>query len=227
MGSSLALSAFIVGIGGLFFLNRDSSAVTSKALWIPVIWLWINFSRPMSSWLGISTPNASGADPASNSLDQLVAGALMLLGFIALLRRRREAMSLLRACWPIGLYFSYCLVSMLWSDFPAWGFKRWFRALGDLIMVLIIATDAQPAAALRRLFSRVGFVLIPTSILLIKYYPNLSVAYDAWGFQTTIGVAMDKNMLGVATYVLTLGAVWQVLWLLRDRTQPNRGRRLL
>ena len=45
-------------------------------------------------------------------------------------------------------------------------------------MVLIVATDAQPTAALRRLFSRIGFVLLPASVLLIKYYPQLGQGCD-------------------------------------------------
>ena len=46
--------AFLIcstGIAGLFFLDRDKSVRTSKALWLPVIWLWIAASRPVSLWL--------------------------------------------------------------------------------------------------------------------------------------------------------------------------------
>ena len=41
----------IVGIVGLFVLERDKGARTSKALWIPVAWLFINCSRPVTLWL--------------------------------------------------------------------------------------------------------------------------------------------------------------------------------
>jgi len=51
-------------------------------------------------------------------------------------------------------------------------------------MVMILVTEAQPTAAIRRFVSRVGFVLLPISVLLIKYYPNLGQAYDQWGTQT-------------------------------------------
>ena len=36
-------------------------------------------------------------------------------------------------------------------------------------MVLIIVTDDEPRAALQRLYSRVGFILLPFSIVLIRY----------------------------------------------------------
>src|SRR6266699_3115389 len=91
MGSSLALLVFAVGICGLFFLDRDTSARTSKALWLPVFWLWINGSRPISAWLGMSLPEESpGQLPATSAVDQLVAGILMLLAIIVIVRRRRN-----------------------------------------------------------------------------------------------------------------------------------------
>jgi O-antigen ligase len=169
-----------------------------------------------------------GQPPVPSTLDQLVAVTLMLLGVIVLIRRRREVTSLLKASWPIVLYFTFAVLSVLWSDYPGWGFKRWIRALGDLIMVLLVATDAQPVAALRRLLSRVGFVLLPASVLLIKYYPNLGRGFSQWGdgvFNT--GVTTNKNSLGVLVLFVALGALWQVIALLRDKTQPNRTRRLL
>src|SRR4029077_16324715 len=119
----------------------------------------------------------------------------------------------------------YCLLSVCWSDYPVVAFKRWIKATGDIAMILIVLTDEQPIAALRRLFSRVGFVLVPLSLLFIKYYPMLGRRYDPWtGFQMNTGVTFDKNMLGVITFVLLLGAVWRVLALLwSDETPPYRG----
>jgi len=220
--------AFVAGIGVLFFLNRDHSARTSKALWLPVIWLCIHGARPPSFWLGMELPREiPGQLPAASPLDQSVAALLILFG-VLVIRRRRHARAVLRASWPILLYFSFCLVSLLWSDFPGWGFKRWVRAVGELVMVLIVVTDAQPAAALRRLLSRVGFVLLPASVFLIEYYPDLGTAgYAKAGYLTYVGVTDNKNALGAVTFLLALGTLWQVLSFLRDRQQPNRARRLL
>ena len=115
---------------------------------------------------------------------------------------------------------------MLWSDFPGQSLQRWIKALGELVMVMILATDTQPTAALGRFLSRVGFVLLPTSMLLLTYYPNLGRSYES-GSEMNIGVTTNKNGLGVWTFVLTLGALWQVLRVFRERKQPNRARRLL
>ena len=73
---------------------------------------------------------------------------------------------------PILLFFSYCAVSILWSDYPDVALRRWIKALGDLVMVMIILTDPEPLAALKRFLARTGFLLVPVSVLLIKYYPD-------------------------------------------------------
>src|SRR5260370_20311698 len=43
---------FVVGILGLLVLDHDKGIRASKALWIPVAWLFINCSRPVSMWRG-------------------------------------------------------------------------------------------------------------------------------------------------------------------------------
>jgi exopolysaccharide production protein ExoQ len=122
----------------------------------------------------------------------------------------------------------YCLLSLFWSDYPDVGFKRWIKAVGDLVMVLIVVTDGHPTPALKRLITRAGFILLPVSILMIKYYANLGRAYDQWsGDVSNCGVAINKNMLGVVTFVLTLGALWIFLSTIRDKDYPDRNRHLV
>jgi len=228
MPPQVATLFFVVGIAGLFYLDRDKSARTSKALWLPLIWFSIAASRPISAWLGMSPPpEIAGQLPEGSLLDELIAMALMLFGVVVLCLRRKDLPRLLKSSWPVVLYFSFCLLSLVWSDFPAWGFKRWIRSLGDLIMVLVIAKEAQPSAALRRLFSRVGFVLLPLSVLFIRYYPGLGQSFDAYGHGEYTGVTTNKNTLGDLAFLIGLGALWQVLTLVHDKEQPNRSRRLL
>lgn len=229
MPPQIATVLFAFGIAGLFWLDRDNSVRTSKALWIPVIWLWIAGSRSPFAWFGMGVAaNALDQLPESSVPDQLLAGSLMLLGLVVLIRRTKEVTSLLKASWPITLYFSFCLISVVWSDFPLWGLKRWVRALSDLIMVLIVFTDPQPIAAFKRLFSRVGFVLLPVSVLLIRYYPHLGSGWDPWGgTRMFVGVTPNKNVLGNLVYLVGLGALWQILSIVRDKEQPDRGRHLL
>ena len=228
MSPSLALLICIVGSAGLFFLNRDKSVHTSKALWLPVIWIGIVGSRPISVWLGIGPPPG---DPNvlidGSPADRLFFEVLLALGIIVLIRRSGRIRPFLSGSWPILLYFSYCLLSVSWSDFAEVSFKRWIKSIGDLVMALIVITDAAPAEAFKRLISRLGFVLLPASILLIKYFPNLGRGYDPSGEPMNTGVTPNKNSLGVITLVIALGVVWYVLDLLRAKDRPNRGRHLI
>ena len=153
---------------------------------------------------------------------------IIAAGVVALIRRGSKVFDAIRANGVIAAYFGFCLVSVLWSDFPAVSAKRWIKAIGDAVMILIVVTDSSPVGAFKRLVSRVGFVLLPPSILLIKYYPALGRAYDVWhGNVINIGVTTNKNMLGVIVFVITLGTFWRVLTLIRSSNQPNRFRHLV
>jgi exopolysaccharide production protein ExoQ len=225
MNPSLARLLFMVGIAGLFYLDRDRSVRVSKSLWLPVIWLWIIGSRPVSVWFGM-TPAVTAAVEGS-PFDAVIFGVLLVAGIVVLVNRSKRASVSLRASWPVLLYFAYCLISVVWSDFPDIALKRWIKAIGDLAMVLVVVTDPEPVAAVERLISRVGFILMPASILLIKYFNDLGRAYDPDGDQMNTGVTTNKNMLGVITLVISLGAVWRFVNLLLSKREPNRTRKLL
>src|SRR5262245_2525644 len=73
MNPSLASLVYAVGIAGLFYLDRDKSDRTSRALWIPVIWFWITGSRAVSLWLngGIASAD-SGQIMEATPTDNIV-----------------------------------------------------------------------------------------------------------------------------------------------------------
>jgi exopolysaccharide production protein ExoQ len=229
MNPSLASLVYACGIAGLFYLDRDKSARSSKALWLPVVYLWIIGSRPVSFWLGVAPSAATDMQMDGSPVDAAFFGILLILAICVLAYRGRRVLSFLNANAPILIYFMFCLLSVIWSDYPGVASKRWIKAIGDIAMILVVVSDEEPVAALRRLFSRTGFILIPVSLLYIKYYPALGRQYDPWtGMQMATGLTSDKNMLGVVTFVLTLGAVWRVLALIwPNETLPGRGRHLI
>ena len=212
MNPSIASLVYVCGIAGLFYLDRDSSIRTSKALWLPVVYLGIVGSRPISAWLGMAPAYGTDVQMDGSPVDRVFFAALLIAAIFVLAGRGRRIFAFINANWLILAYFLFCLVSVFWSDFPGVALKRWIKSIEDLVMILVVITDEQPVAALRRLFSRTAFVLIPLSLLLIKYYPYLGRGYDAWsGSPTNLGVTSNKNVLGVITFVLLLGAVWRVL----------------
>jgi hypothetical protein len=216
MSPLIATLVSAIAILALFVLDRERKVRTSKALWLPVAWIWIVGSRPISSWLGLGAMTSSAAD--GSPFDASVFALLLFAGIIVLVSRKSRTSACLKAGWPILIYFAYCLLSVLWSDFTDISFKRWTKAIGDLVMVLIVITDPMPAAALKRFLSRVGFILLPASVLLIKYFGDLGRAFDPWGGLAITGVTTDKNMLGVITFVISLGACWRVLVMAHSAT---------
>jgi len=181
----------------------------------------------LSQWL--QAP-ALGAEEIleGSPIDRLVYTGLLAVGLIVLVIRGQRVGKFLRANALILLFFLYCAVSLLWSDFPDVAFKRWTKALGDLVMVLIVLTDHEPTAALKRLLARMTYVLIPLSILFIKYYPSLGRGYGIWqGEVGYTGVSTNKNTLGVICLIFGLGTMWRILATYRDRNCEGRTRKLI
>jgi len=199
----------LIGIVGLFWLDRRDGW-TSPANYVPFFWLLIAMSRPVTSWT--SSPSSVAERAASylegSPLDRSILIALIVLAGITLWRRKEATLAILRGNTPIILFLLYCLVSVSWSDYPMPAFKRWIRAVGDVMMILVILTDKQPETAIKSVLSRVGFILVPLSILFIRFFPELGRAYSIGGRPMWTGVCTDKNGLGAICMIV--GAV--VLW---------------
>jgi O-antigen ligase len=206
-------------------LDRQKLVRTSWALWLPVVWILIVGSRPVSGWWGESGQTVEATLDGS-PVDAAVFGMLLVGGLFVLIVRHARAWELVRANPVVVLYFVYCLASVTWSPFPAVAFKRWMKAVGDPVMILVVLTDVQPVEAVKRLFLRVGAILMPASIYMIRY-SELGRGYDPDGHPMNTGVTTNKNTLGLLTFIVGLSVLWSIWTLLRDKEDPNRGRRLL
>ena len=222
MPQGVATVVYGLFILALFLLDRDRKSRVSPALWIPVAWVLLAGSRMVSDWLEPARVITSPDQYLEGSpLDRLVLTGLLAAGLMVLLARGRRAGTFLRANGPILLFFLYGAVSVLWSDYPDVALKRWTKALGDIVMVLVVLTDPDPSAAVKRLLARSGFLLVPLSVLLIKYYPELGQGYNpwTWGAYST-GVATGKNGLGLVCLVFGLGSLWRFLEVLHSGERP-------
>ena len=223
MPPQIATAVFALGILGLFLLDRDRESRTSIALWIPVVWIILAGSRPLSVWLQLAPPPDSELYLEGSPVDRAVFIGLMAVGLIVLASGKRQAGKLLKRNGPILVYFSYCALSILWSDYPGVAFKRWTKAVGDIVMLLIVLTDSEPVTALKRLLTRIGFLLVPVSVLFIKYYPDLGRGYNRWTWLPVwTGVATNKNELGMICMIFGLASLWRLFEAFRDE---NKGRR--
>jgi exopolysaccharide production protein ExoQ len=105
---------------------------------------------------------------------------------------------------------------VFWSDAPVISFKRWVKGLGTLIMALVIVTESRPFEALGFVLRRLAFVLMPLSLLFIKFYPELGRAYHM-GSPMFTGVTFQKNSLGQLCLYLGIYLSWEFLFRSPDR----------
>jgi O-antigen ligase len=175
--------------------------------------MWIAASRDVSQWFEPVSPVASPDQYLEGSpLDRLIFTGLLVAAVAVLVDRAPRVKELLRANAPLVVFFLYCAVSVLWSDYPFVAFKRWTKAVGNLLMVLVVLTEPEPLAAVKRLLIRTGFSLVPLSVLLIKYFPQLGRGFSSWtGEAYNNGVAAGKNGLGVACLIFGLASFWRLL----------------
>jgi hypothetical protein len=89
MSPQLATFAYIAVILAVFYLDHNKEARTSKALWIPVTWLMINGSRPVSMWFQ-SGPTLGDEYANGSPLDAAIFGALVIAGVATLGTRWKQ-----------------------------------------------------------------------------------------------------------------------------------------
>jgi len=201
----------------------------SGALWLPVLWLVLICSRSFTQWLNIFGLHVGGAVSVEEGspLDACFIFALLMAGVCVLLTRQVNlADVILNNGWLIA-FVAYCFISILWSDFPLVSFKRWIKMFGHPIMVLILLTEPNPEEALIQLMKRCTYVVVPVSILFIKYFPDLGVRYDPWtGSQMCVGVSVGKNGLGEDCLIFGFFFFWYLLQIWRTERSTRRRNEL-
>jgi exopolysaccharide production protein ExoQ len=125
------------------------------------------------------------------------------------------------------LFFGYCALSIAWSEYPFIALKRWSKSVGDVVMILLVLTDPYSPLAVKRVFARVAFILLPLSVLFIKVYPDLGTAFSPEdNVMMYFGVTTFKNLLGMICMVFGLASLWSFLGAYEDKGLPHRSRHL-
>ena len=207
----LALLICILLILYLLWADRNNTDGVSGAIWIPLIWMLIVGSRFISQWLNPSTPVISvNVDPEGSPLDRAVFLILMFSAAGILIRRKLNWGELFTKNSWMWIFFIFGAASILWSDYPFVSFKRWSKALGNVLMVLVILTEKRPYDAVGLILRRFSILLLPLSVLFIKYYPHLGRAYHM-GNPMFTGVSDHKNGLGQICMVSGIYFSWSLL----------------
>jgi O-antigen ligase len=209
----------------LFLVDRKKVEGVSDAVWIPFIWILLVGSRFVSQWINLGAPLDTAAETylEGSPLDRFVFLFLILAGAFTLYRRKLDWRELLRRNIWVVLFFVFGAVSILWSDYPFVSLKRWVKASGNLVMALVILTEKRPEEAFGVIMRRAGFLLLPLSVLFIKYYPHIGRTYHITGWQLFNGVSTTKNMLGQLCLIIGIYYAWDLL--VNKRRVSNSGRK--
>src|SRR5437667_9132213 len=208
--------ATLLTLGFIIFLFRRDIRErpdVSGALWLPLLWLILGCSRSVSAWLNIFGLPVSGAASVEEGspLDACFYFVLIIAGFCVLAKRQVRLSEVVSNNGWLIVFLLYCFISIAWSDFPFIALKRWIKILGHPIMALIVLTEPDSKEALIRLMKRCAYVVVPVSILFIKYYPELGRGFSPWGGAMNTGINTDKNMLGADLLILGYFFFWYLL----------------
>lgn len=219
---TIALILWAILLLALLRFDPAREPNSSVALWVTVIWMFIVGSRLPSQWLGWAGGIEVQSLEEGSPLDRTVFSILILLALATLIRRSFNWGGLISRNLCLTAFLLFALVSFFWSDFPLIALKRWFRDLGNYFVILVVLSDPDPLAAVRVVLRRFAFLIIPLSILLVKYFPYLAKHYDSWtGLAEYVGAATSKNMLGNVCLVSGVFFFWDIVTRWSARKERN------
>ncbi len=205
----VALSLFTVLVILLLRIEHRCNPEVSSALWVPTIFLILCGSKPLGRWFETAIISAAESDETGSPLDRMALSILIMLALFIIHKRKIKWSRILKDNFWLTLLFLYLGASILWSDFPFVSFKRWIRLFGAIPIAMVVASERSPLNALESVFRRCAYVLVPFSLVLIKYFPDLGVAYVSWsGVKMWVGVTTQKNGLGVICALSAFLITW-------------------
>lgn len=163
------------------------------------------------------------AHSEGSPFDRFVFMALILAALVVLRRRKVNWRAVAAANKWLFLLLVYLGISTLWADDSFISFKRWIKEIGNIAVILIVLSEADPVSAIKSVLFRCSAFLIPTSVLLVKYYPDLGRGFNNWILAYTYcGVTTDKNTLGMTLFACSMGLSWSLLDLWKERFEQKK-----
>ncbi len=184
----------------------------SPGIWIVFGWLLIIGARGFSTWFesGRVVGGIAEAYDQGNPIERNAYLFLIISGIIVLAQRAVRLNTFVACNKWLAVYYLFWLVSIVWAATSFLALKRLIKDAGYIVMVLVVLTDRNPYEAAKAVFTRCACVLVPLSVLFIRYYPELGRAYHVTGEQMNTGVATQKNSLGILAAVCGLFLLWDL-----------------
>ena len=212
--------AFIASLLVRDFRRRPSFGV---GIWLPMVLVFVLASRPVTMWFGLHGAVINDENYLEGSpVDRMFYLLLIVSAGVVATYRGVKWSRLFAANAVLIAFYLFFAASVFWAADPMGSFKRLFKDFGLVIVAAVILSEKDPMEAIRAVYVRCACILIPLSVLFIKYYPELGRFYSRSGGATFTGVAMQKNSLGELVMVFGLFLIWDYLEL---RTSAPEARR--
>jgi O-antigen ligase len=149
---------------------------------------------------------------SGNPVDRTILTIFLIVAMVVLAKRELDWTEIIRENKWAFILLGYMLISILWSPFPYISFKRWTRELIAIVMTFMVFSERDPKRAIITMLRRVSYILIPFSLLVIKYFPEYGVNYGRFsGDKMWIGVALQKNGLTRLCIIVMVFLCWTFL----------------
>lgn len=221
-----ALTLLIALVFATWFVVLDCKRrpSLSAAVWIPTVVVAILSSRSVSLWLhggGGDVYNEMGNEAATSPIDLAFFVGVIVISAIVTVKRGINWAKFLKANSAITLFYLYFSLSVAWSNDPMGSLKRVVKDFGMLFVIGLIFTEKDPLQAMRAVYIRSAAVLIPLSIVFIRYFPAFGRVYARNGDATVTGVTTQKNTLGEIILIFGMFFLWDFLEARKSNTKSR------
>jgi len=181
--------------------------------WLPFCWMILAGTQGlgMLRLLGINIGGESDSATAGSPVERILFMGMLALGLYLLARRSELLGRTFKANAPLLVLFCYIALSISWSHLPQVSLKRYIKMVGALTMAMLIATELNPAAALRSLLARYLRVVLIGSLFTILFVPSIGRAVNYDGSISNAGICFGKNGLGQCALAATLLAAIPII----------------
>ncbi len=164
-------------------------------------------TKALGTWFGMPGTTMEEGSP----LDRNFLIVLMCIAIGMLIKRKFSPGDSIRENRWLTVLVVFMLISIVWSPVPFVSIKRWIREIIAIVMGFLVLTETSPKKAIEAVIRRTVYLLIPLSLVLIKYFPQYGVDYTRWtGDRMWIGVTDQKNDFGQLTSLAVFFLVWAV-----------------
>lgn len=175
---------------------------------LAIAWICISASRILKFWITYDDVDLAYAEGDGAQRIQLL--IIIVLSIPLLIKRRMKILPIIKNNGWFFILFSYCAISLLWTDLPALGIRRIFKTFCYILILLVIFTERKPFDAIVIILKVSSLLILGSSGLLILFFP--AYAYKEINGEMLIsGVAAHKNQLGQWASTAIILLVWQII----------------